>query len=552
MRNLILWGILSIWCILFLVVFHHRAAGKELRYTRVAEGNISGLVRAIWHNGLPGYAAIVRGDASEWGRIRPLHWVYQQLPFLGIMIRNGDLWHVDSETPIASRINGDLQTYTIFQMTIVVLSLMLLGYLFWCSTGMPLAVFVFVPFAVSVPSFPENFVVNFCDSVEIGQIFFIAVYLVALKRYFSLKTPSVWQESLAAFALACAYGMKETSVVVSAAWGATAIMFFLLYRPLERSFLHFLLRHFGVHVLVGGTAVFFIRMFRSGSYANQYRLQESFLDMIARAWRFMHLPGYVLVLMFACAIVAVVLLFSLSDKSRTSDDSYVRVTNLLVMLFLLAVGFFAINVPWGAPLRKYALPSHFFSVAALAILLAMSFNVLLRAKLRPAAALWGLGLFPFILLGLRDSRAQVRDFYDQSYQYRQAVPKVAQDIASNMRGENEITEVVLLAGPLYQEGALPFMRTVNRMHQLNIAHNGLVVSSVRAAERNYFRRYPDRSAVDMKMIYSLEQEPAADLFYIIGSHPAATGEQMAAYGYVFENEWWWGEYVARFVRKEIE
>lgn len=101
----------SFWAMLVLGAFHQKAFGPELRYSRVAEGNISQSVYLMWKKGFSGFKAIFSDDAHIWGRVRPGHLLYYNIPFAAALIRNGDLFRDVAEVPISNRINGDLQHY---------------------------------------------------------------------------------------------------------------------------------------------------------------------------------------------------------------------------------------------------------------------------------------------------------------------------------------------------------------------------------------------------------------------------------------------------------
>jgi len=102
------------WAMLMIGIFHKDAIGVQLRYTRVAEGNISKIVSAMWTKGFSAFKDVLSDDAHLWGRIRPGHWLYYNMPFAVVLIRNGDMFRDVAEVSIGNRINGDLQTHVLF------------------------------------------------------------------------------------------------------------------------------------------------------------------------------------------------------------------------------------------------------------------------------------------------------------------------------------------------------------------------------------------------------------------------------------------------------
>ena len=125
---------LGLWVFAVTAVFHHRAFAPELRYTRVAEGNISHTVSAFWTEGAPAYVSLIHDEARGSGRIRPLHCLYHSVPFFLTMVRNGDLFHTDAEIPVSRRINGDLQTHAFYLFGTLVIAITALARLVWRLT----------------------------------------------------------------------------------------------------------------------------------------------------------------------------------------------------------------------------------------------------------------------------------------------------------------------------------------------------------------------------------------------------------------------------------
>ena len=121
--------------VVLLACLHARAVSPALRYTRVAEGNISLAVGGVWAGGLREYGHLVRGDAKCWGRVRPVHWLYQSGPFALTLVRNGDLFARCPGVPFWERLNGDLQTHVIFLMVSFGLATIAMAWTLWRLGG---------------------------------------------------------------------------------------------------------------------------------------------------------------------------------------------------------------------------------------------------------------------------------------------------------------------------------------------------------------------------------------------------------------------------------
>lgn len=535
-------------------VFHRRAAAPELRHSRVAEGNASRAVQAMWSRGADGYAEVLSDDAHAWGRVRPVHWLYQSASFFVTLVRNGDLTARGASAPMSGRINGDLQTCALVQMAAVALSLAALGWLAWRLTGTALAA-VLLPAVFAACggfSLAENLLVNFVDSGEIGQLLFICLYLLCIEAAFRGRVPTVRQEVCAAGLLVLAYGMKETTLaLLPAAFAVLGLRSLPALAP-EAGFRRFAVRHAAVHVLMACVLLGFVQACRTGAYvADNYRVDGGLAESVARSWILLAFPADVSA---AAAASLAVCVGALAAERRRAGRLPVPETGgawtLLAACAALAAGFWALNLPWAAPLRKYYLPVHFFASACTAILAAAAGASLARQGLRPAAWMWGLGLVAFAARELPDHRLAVSRFYRQQYEYRKTVPAIAADIATLAGPGRHSLDVRIVDGHRFQEGALPFLRTVNRVHRLNIARGRDIVSTLPAMELNYFRIRPGAPAVEMTLSRDVSRASGEDVVYLLDPDPGDETAARAA-GFTLGREWSVGNpglRVARYAR----
>ena len=206
--------VLAAWCALAVFFVHQGAIRSELRYSRVAEGNISQSVHAIWSQGWSGYVATLQGNAW-WGRVRPLHELFHSIPYALNMIRNGDMFHSDPAVLLSERINGDLQTHLIFLLACFSLILGGLAMVLRHATGSWWPGFLLPILCVPGNRYlSQNLLVNFCDSGEIGQLLFLSLYLCLVAPLFARAVQGRIREASAVFFLLAAYAMKETTVVL--------------------------------------------------------------------------------------------------------------------------------------------------------------------------------------------------------------------------------------------------------------------------------------------------------------------------------------------------
>lgn len=183
-----------IWSFAVILFFHHKACAPELRYTIVAEGNISHVVHEMWVNGFSAYFNTLKDDAKVWGRLRPMHWIYYNIPFFLTLVRNGDFFRYDPNVYIANRINGDLQTHVLFLITTLAIASGIFCLLIWRFSRVWWITFLFPIVMFSSYIINENLIVYHCDSGEIGQLLFITFYLLGISASFEGQIPKLSHE----------------------------------------------------------------------------------------------------------------------------------------------------------------------------------------------------------------------------------------------------------------------------------------------------------------------------------------------------------------------
>jgi len=448
------------------------------------------------------------------------------------MVRNGDLFRYHPEVNLQNRINGDLQTHTLFLLASLAVACGALSWLIGRTTGVWWAACLFpVVFSMANKSLCENLLVNYCDSGEIGQLLFISLYLLCLSRSFKGNAPGAGREIAAAFFLVLAYGMKETSMVIlPAVLGVLILRVLPVFRP-SRTFKWFVARHVLMQSVLLGVLLTFVWLNRSGAYvAQNYQVQMGLMNTVVSSWHFMALPSEVIYgLIMGLITCGVILILKWHHNGQIPEMT--AGTMLLLLMCALATAFFVINLPWKAALCKYYLPSYLFISAAVVMLLAMVSTSLREKGFAPVALLWVAGSIIFMLRNTPAHRADLINYYRAEYEYRKLVPFVAKDIAASTRSASGIHSVQLVAGNLFQEGALPFWRHINRFYGLNIAQSGHIVSRVSACERNYFLRYPGHGTVDFTLNEHLPEIVNDEVVYLLGDVVQNEKQRMSALGY---------------------
>ena len=527
-RTVIKFAALLIWSVLIVFLVHRGAIRSELRYSRVAEGNISQSVHAMWSKGWEGYAATLRGDAW-WGRIRPLHIPFYNIPYFLTLLRNGDLFQRDAEVPISDRINGDLQTHTFFLLSCFSLAIAALALAIWRVTGFWWPGFLLPLLCVPGNRYlSQNLLVNYCDSGEIGQLLFISMYIGLVVPMFSGVVPGRIREVAASFFLLLAYAMKETTVVILP---VVLVLVGWISLGSTPQFKKFAIRHSLCNILFFSALLLAVFAVKSGAYVAQNYAASNLTDNMRRSWEFMTLYSnavpYVLI---GGVFLGAIMIWHFTRKIRVPNEGRAPLILLLLATGVCA-GFWAINIPWGQPLDKYYLPTYAFACVAGVLILQISIGFLWHQRLYAASILWLAGSVFFLFRNFSQRYATTLGFYEQNYGHRMAIPNIVADIALHTAGSQIPYRTHIVADHLYQEGPLPFLRWLNRFNKLNVAVNGEVVSTVSGIERNYFRRYEGAPAVALSLSDSVPDDMAVQALYFLSRPDGMRVEQLRIQGY---------------------
>ena len=521
---------------------HQRSYGNELRYSRIAEGNISHYVAEMWRDGWPSFAGLVRDDAHLQGRVRPAHWLFQNVPFAVTILRNGDFFRGDWRHP-ARKINGDLQTHTVCLLVTLALALAGTAYAAYCLLGsfwVALGLCLFLPLSHSVG---ENLLVNFSDSQEIPQLFWIGLYAALIAGTRSIhRRVGLGREILATLCAILAYTTKETTVVIAPIF--VCLFGWELWKCRRRpgsSNRGVYVRQVLVHCAMLVAILVAAYRFRHGAYvADNYTIHK--LNWLAQLrFGFETLtagidwgrPG--LASLFLC----LALLAFPTFRRRIATEWKFRRWPAIVSIWGLCAGFCVVILPWKPTLAKYYLPVAFYGTLGtlgLAWLMSRTFR---RAGFGWLGTAWALGVTVFMLAQVNTARGKIRYYYREQYASRAAVPVIARDIAIEARRKTPPPVAVhIVAEGSFPEGALPFQRQVNLLRGINVYQNGEPVRKVEAVERNYFRRYSRSSGASIALTETPPSNMDADIVYAVQKPDSPSGiDASALKGFVRSREW---------------
>ncbi len=531
------------WSFAFLALMHHQSFSPDLRYTRISEGNITEVVHSIWHEGFSAYIGTLEGDARHWGRIRPTDWLYYNTPFILTLIRNGDFFRPNADVPLSYRINGDLQTHSLFLVANLAIAAGLISWMIWLVSGsLLMALLLPLYFSLSF-SICENLLIYYCDSQEIPQLLFLACYLFSIRNIFSQKVPNKGQEIFASIFLALAYGVKETTVVALPVIGIVLGVALLQKPDRTIGFKRFCLRHIGLHVLYTVFLLSAVWFYRSGAYVTKnYLIGPNIRDKIDFTANVLTKDVPLLPMLIVGGVFAIFCLRTVAKKvSLNSLKNLKNISFLLLTASGLFAGFLLINLPWDVSLIKYYLPVVFFAACSIILLQAFVYRLLSYQGLRAAAIIWIIGTSFFMLKNFNSQRLNISHFYQQNYGYRKSVPIISQDIASRADSMHRPQKVLIIAEKTkwrFFEGALPFLRYTNLVYDVNIRKNGEIVHSISSVERNYFRIYPRRPAVEIVLEPSFPKRLDFDEIYVVNRTLADVDKfRIASLGYILKKKW---------------
>ncbi len=535
-RNRRVYLMLFFFMSLFVMLVVHRGAWvHELRYSPVADGNISRAVHMILSSGSKGLRELAIGDARDAGRIRPAHWINYIPPYLLTMIRNGDLFHSDPKIPWFNRINGDLQTHGIYLLSLLVLAIAFGMSWIRDVTGRWFAALLLPFFISSSPSVWENLLMNYADSQEIPQVFWIMLYIFVLKRLLDGKQS--WILEIASYiALIFAYFTKETSLVLGPVIG---LWMWVRLRNDDPSRRPFLFRQLTAHALLFGILLVLVLLFRSGGYVSENLAADpqGLYGRLRFAW-FTLTQGLFSPLLF-CAGAGMLLVYALWCYWKRPGRPHGLPLFEVGLPILLCEGLLLIILQWKVLLFKYYLGVLFFGSLGTCMLLGMVFHYANLSKRRWDLWILIIGSMIIFLEPVGKAYNHIRSLYLDSYGYRKSVPLVAADIARLVEEQPApVISVHLVLNKLFQEGELPFLRYLNKIEQLNIVRRGRIIQEMRTMERSYFRILPGRRAAEISATDQVTSPLNAQYVYVINRETSSSdGAGLKRGGFIVEKFW---------------
>lgn len=487
--------LISLVAVAVLFYMHHSSYKNSLRYTMIAEGNISIAIGEIWINSLAAFKGIVvKNEAEDSGRIRPAHWFFYQIPFFVTLMRNGDVVANEDGVDMAHRINGDLQTHTIVLLIFISAAVVMMAYVLLEICKSWFSCFLFVIIFSGSLTISQNLLRNYCDSGEIFQLFFISSYVFTI--FFVWKCQGVRRylfEILSVLFLFLAYAIKETVLATLPIAIISLVALYLLNKHNSQRRL-MLVRQLGWHIFFSSLLLLLIIHFKSTGYSKNYNaIGLDYYSRVQTAFDSLRL-GYDVSYLISISFFSLVIIIALwvwnfisvkkiaALKKRAGECSNGIIFSLIA--FAGCFAFIAINIPWQLIISKYFIVSYFFLSLGLASLQSVFLKMFYCFSLKWIAKILVFAVVLFSANELMVASTVINDFYTSEYDGIDSIPVVAKDIAADAYKFGKI-KTRIISNP-YRDGGLAFLRHINLLHCVNIEQNGKVVSSIYAPERNYF------------------------------------------------------------------
>ncbi|MFH0780844.1 MAG: hypothetical protein V2B20_02685 [Pseudomonadota bacterium] len=513
-------SLISLVTVAVLFYVHHSSYKNSLRYTMIAEGNISVAIGEIWLNGLSAFKSIViNNEAEDTGRIRPAHWLLYQIPFLITLVRNGDIVANEDGFDIVHRINGDLQTHTVVLLMFVSIAVVMMSYVLLniCESWFACLLFIVI-FSGSL-TISQNLLRNYCDSGEIFQLFLISLYVFTVfivwrssgfRRHFF--------EILSVISLFLAYTIKETVLTTLPIAIVSLGLLYMRNKKNSRGRV-MLLRQLGWHILFSLILLFSIYSFKNKGYSTNYSVVGvDYYSRVQTAIDFLRLgfdTGYLILLSAFALIIAICLLtqnyflgekavFPLKNSHKFWDNIF-----FTSIAFGGCVAFIAINIPWQLMISKYFIAPYFFLSLGLASLQSFFLKIFHYFSLKLVSQSFVCIVVLFSAHEIMIASAEVNDFYESEYGIIDSIPVVTNDIVSDARKLGKI-KARIINNP-FHDGGIAFSRYINLVNGVNIEQNGKVVSSISAPERNYFHIRKNAPSAELVIFERLGESLSQDI-----------------------------------------
>jgi hypothetical protein len=480
---------------------HHHAFKSHMRHGVVQDGQVSQFAGEFLGEGsiAQKYQNLMAADGVGNGRYRPVYYVFETIPFILTILKNGHYFHAGNTGDLSSRVNGDLRFHMTYLMITISLSLSILGYSCWKMTG-SLFYSSLIPVSVIVsPSMVRN--ITYTDTAEVPQLLGFAVYficfcygLVSLRNNkFPLKT------FLLSFpALLWIYGAKETSVALTG-FSLSACLISSLPYLRQKGFFRssrfgFYSGHCLTNLILSGWVVWNVFQFKNtGNYAKNFQprtlgdLGASLQEYGLIIWRTPLASTFAVLGLLVMMIVLFKMLREKHPLRKWTADLAALALGTIVFAGILLVG----NLNWEFILPRYMLPV----VACGSVAGSLSFGLLDQWLKASGKSLKRLILMAILLCWTTANGVPEVKNVAKSYEYyfgaNVMLDPIVEQLVSSPELQRKKTSICLEVGKQSWNLWFQVARVLNQEHRFNI----ILPEGMEPVERVYFESYPNANEV---------------------------------------------------------
>ncbi len=500
--------------ILFLISFaatflvHKNVFDSHLRHGMVEDGSVSQYAGDLLdHRSISEkYSAVLEIDGRVNGRYRPAYYIYETIPFVLTVIKNGDYVFGLTTNSIKNKINGDVRFHMIFLLVTVSLSFFFGSVIVYKLTQSFLYACLCPLTVLFSPTLVRNITYN--DTAEVPQLICFAIYfalfflgedLVGKNKLKRLSFVMV----LAVPVISFLYLTKETTIVLLPALLIYSVLrYFLNYSTCNERQTYFTIYYRLVHLFLNGLLAFWVLMQvknLKGGYSNHYEfksVEQMWETFVEYTNILISYPPTIYIPLFSLAVILQILIFQ--KKLNLGVYQQEKINNsfwVAVLLISTAIGIVLLNLPWEFVGERYMLPAaYLFAVAGCVLLGSISSYICEGKKIVRILLFFTIVWFSYPAASMEIAR--VSQSYDVEFGHHKVVDTITQTIISGARLKNSRYLVLLDVGKMSSSLWMQTARIINIEGRLNVTVQGQKYPQ----ERMYLRRF--ENAVDVLIVPS--------------------------------------------------
>ena len=486
---------------------HKNAFDSHLRHGMVEDGSVSQYAgdlldnRSIYEK----YLALLECDGLANGRYRPAYFIFETIPFIFTVIKNGDYQIGLSTNSIKNRLNGDVRIHMLFLLATISFSLLFGSIIVYKLSDSFLYSSLFPLTVLFSPTLVRNITYN--DTAEVPQLIgfslFTALFFLAEKSAEKNK----WKHLLILMILvlpvaSLLYLTKETTVVLMPAILLYIVISYYSYNTRANSDAPLLVYYGAIQFIFNCIlAAWVLLQVKSlkGGYSNYYEMNsmgQMWKTFISYKNILVSFPPTVYLPLFALMFVVIIILFPNRFYVRVDQQEKLKISFIKsLLLFSIAIGLLLLNLPWKFVEERYMLPVAFFlAIAGCVLLGSIEVNIFKRNWKMRLSLLVAFVAFSYPAAAKEIDR--IYRSYDEEFGHHKVISALTQNIISDAKVKNSSYRVMLDVGKMSSSMWIQAARIINFEGNLNVNVPGQKFPP----ERLYLREF--ESSLDVIIVPS--------------------------------------------------